>query len=88
MVETNYDHWEPPPTSDDRRDPAFKAMNQMGQKNIGVVELFKVMSTKPVLNNSTTFTSIMSAKYPSIFTTWRQKCCTERKFSLFSSPFV
>ncbi|CAB4015127.1 Hypothetical predicted protein, partial [Paramuricea clavata] len=75
LVETNYDHWKPPPSSDDRRHPAIKAMNQMGQKNVGVKGLFQVMSTKPVLNNSTVFTSIMSAKFPSIFTTWRRRCC-------------
>ena len=76
LVETNYDHWETPPKSDDRRDPAIKAMNQMGQKNLAVKGLFKVMSTQPVLNNSTTFTCIMSAKFPSIFTAWKRKCCT------------
>ena len=26
LLETNYDHWEPPPSSDDRRDPGIRAM--------------------------------------------------------------
>lgn len=49
-VETNYDHWKPAPASDDRRDPAIKAMNDMGRNNISVQSLFSVMSTPPVLN--------------------------------------
>ena len=31
LVETNYDHWNPPPKDDDRRDPANKLMNSVGQ---------------------------------------------------------
>jgi hypothetical protein len=27
LLETNYDHWTPPPASDDRRTPGMRAMN-------------------------------------------------------------
>ncbi|XP_072352407.1 N-acylethanolamine-hydrolyzing acid amidase-like isoform X2 [Scyliorhinus torazame] len=40
-VETNYDHWEPPPPYDDRRTPANHALNATGQKNINLPTLFK-----------------------------------------------
>lgn len=69
-VETNYDHWLPPPTTDDRRDPANKAMKAMGQSNISVQSLFNVMSTQPVLNNKTTYTIAMSAAKPELMQTW------------------
>nr|DBA28762.1 TPA: hypothetical protein GDO54_009065 [Pyxicephalus adspersus] len=41
-VETNYDHWTPPPPSDDRRTPAIKALNATGQANINAISLYKV----------------------------------------------
>ena len=70
LVETNYDHWVPPPPSDDRRDPAIKAMNESGRRNLGKDSLFKVLSTPPVLNSKTTFTVTMSASDPALYTTW------------------
>ncbi|KAH3726701.1 N-acylethanolamine-hydrolyzing acid amidase-like [Dreissena polymorpha] len=70
LVETNYDHWLPPPPDDDRRDPAIKAMNTMGRSNITVDNLFAVMSTPPVLNKKTTYTIVMSAGKPSIMQAW------------------
>ncbi|XP_052811050.1 N-acylethanolamine-hydrolyzing acid amidase-like [Mya arenaria] len=70
LVETNYDHWKPPPQADDRRDPAIKAMNAMGRPNISVQNLFNVMSTPPVLNKGTTYTVVMSAAKPSLMQAW------------------
>lgn len=69
-VETNYDHWVPPPQSDDRRDPANKAMKAMGQTSISVQSLFNVMSTRPVLNNKTTYTVVFSAAKPELMQSW------------------
>lgn len=60
VLETNYDHWKNPPKSDDRRDPGIKAMNAMGRSNINATTLFKVLSTEPVLNSGTTYTTVMS----------------------------
>lgn len=70
LVETNYDHWEPPPDSDNRRDPAIKGMDEMGRGNVGVAELLGVLSTAPVLNSGTTYTVVMSAAHPELYTTW------------------
>lgn len=70
LVETNYDHWDPPPYSDDRRDPAEKAMNSTGQENLSKDTLFQVLSTPPVLNDGTMFTAIMSAANPDIYSSW------------------
>ena len=70
LVETNYDHWEPPPPSDDRRDPAIKAMNETGRANVNGTALYKVLSVPPVLNNDTSYTVTMSASHPEIYNTW------------------
>ena len=70
LVETNYDHWEPPPKSDNRRDPAIKGMNETGRANLSPTSLFRVLSTPPVLNNSTTYTVTMAASVPELYNTW------------------
>ncbi|PKU38663.1 n-acylethanolamine-hydrolyzing acid amidase [Limosa lapponica baueri] len=69
-VETNYDHWTTPPPFDDRRTPAIKALNATGQQNINFDTLFKVLSVKPVLNNNTVYTTVMSAALPDKYQTW------------------
>ncbi|XP_064005788.1 N-acylethanolamine-hydrolyzing acid amidase isoform X2 [Pogoniulus pusillus] len=69
-VETNYDHWTTPPPFDDRRTPAIKALNATGQQNINFETLFKVLSVKPVLNNNTVYTTVMSAAHPDQYRTW------------------
>lgn len=73
LVETNYDHWTTPPPSDDRRDPANKAMNETGQENISGAALFKVLSIHPVLNKKTVYTAVMSAKNDGLFNAWVQQ---------------
>lgn len=70
LVETNYDHWEVPPSDDDRRDPAIAAMENMTQANVGFPGLFGVLSTQPVVNDETTYTVVMSAAHPELYTTW------------------
>ena len=70
LVETNYDHWVPPPADDNRRDPAIKAMNATTRAGLNPTSLFKVMSTSPVLNNHTKYTVIMSAAAPELYNTW------------------
>ncbi|XP_047433183.1 acid ceramidase [Mugil cephalus] len=59
VLETNYDHWKEPLFLDDRRTPAMKCMNQTAQKNISLKTLYDVLSTKPVLNKLTTYTTLM-----------------------------
>ena len=67
VLETNYDHWGPPPADDDRRDPGMKAMNSTGRAAISPDTLFTVLSTPPVLNDGTTYTNIMSAATPDLY---------------------
>ena len=70
VVETNYDHWEPPPSSDDRRDPAIRGMNATGRANLTGGSLFNILSTPPVLNSGTSYTVIMSAAIPELYSVW------------------
>jgi len=70
LVETNYDHWEPPPKSDDRRDPAIKGMNEMGRAGLSPSSLFHVLSTFPVMNNETIYTVTMAAEIPQLYSVW------------------
>ncbi|XP_053475546.1 acid ceramidase [Ictalurus furcatus] len=59
VLETNYDHWKAPLFLDDRRTPAMKCMNKTTQANISVKTVYDVLSTKPVLNKLTTYTTLM-----------------------------
>ncbi|XP_076148528.1 N-acylsphingosine amidohydrolase (acid ceramidase) 1a [Alosa pseudoharengus] len=59
VLETNYDHWEKPFILDDRRTPAMRCMNKTTQNNISFKTLYDVLSTKPVLNKLTTYTTLM-----------------------------
>ena len=70
VLETNYDRWTTPPPSDDRRDPAIKAMDSMTRANVSIEELYNVLSSPPVFNNKTTYTTVMSAAHPAIYKTW------------------
>ena len=70
IVETNYDHWVKPPSSDDRRDPANSMMSSLGQKKLDKDSLYKILSTSPVFNSGTTYTTIMSASDPDMYTAW------------------
>ncbi|XP_070532010.1 N-acylethanolamine-hydrolyzing acid amidase-like isoform X2 [Ptychodera flava] len=70
LVETNYDHWLPPPKSDDRRDPAVKHMNAIGQSKISGKTIYEVMSTPPVLRSATVYTFVGSAADPSSYATY------------------
>uniref|UniRef100_A0A667WJA7 Acid ceramidase n=1 Tax=Myripristis murdjan TaxID=586833 RepID=A0A667WJA7_9TELE len=59
VLETNYDHWKEPLFLDDRRTPAMKCMNQTTQTNISLKTMYDMLSTKPVLNKLTTYTTLM-----------------------------
>ncbi|XP_008297501.1 acid ceramidase [Stegastes partitus] len=59
VLETNYDHWKEPLFLDDRRTPAMKCMNQTTQASISLKTMYDVLSTKPVLNKLTTYTTLM-----------------------------
>lgn len=69
LLETNYDHWAPPPPGDDRRDPGNRAMRALGQSGVGPAGLYRVLSVAPVLNQNTTYTTVMSAMLPGVYWT-------------------
>nr|XP_054753339.1 N-acylethanolamine-hydrolyzing acid amidase-like [Lytechinus pictus] len=73
LLETNYDHWVPPPKSDDRRDPGNKAMNAVGEKSINNNTMWNVLSTQPVLNEDTIYTALMCAARPEIYSSRLRK---------------
>jgi len=78
-VQTNYDHWKQPPWFDNRVVPANEAMTALGQANLTMDGLFKVLSVKPVLNLQSTFTMLTSAgegTYTSL-TRWCPYPCAE-----------
>eukprot|EP00756_Hemistasia_phaeocysticola_P025326 Hpha_TRINITY_DN15999_c1_g9::TRINITY_DN15999_c1_g9_i1::g.71310::m.71310/K13720/NAAA; N-acylethanolamine-hydrolysing acid amidase len=56
LLETNYDHWEPAPKSDDRRDPGIKSMEAVGPDALSFDSLWTILSTKPVFNLATIHT--------------------------------
>ncbi|XP_068134759.1 acid ceramidase [Hyperolius riggenbachi] len=60
VLETNYDHWTSPPFYDDRRAPAMECLKKTGQKKISFATVYDVLSTKPILNKLTSYTTIMS----------------------------
>jgi len=62
LVQDNYDNWETPPFYDDRRTPCIKCMNKIPSKNVTVGHIFDILSSKPMLNKLTTYTSIMTVK--------------------------
>lgn len=61
IAETNYDHWEAPLFIDDRITPTNKCMNKLGQKDLSFEGIFNVLSSKPVLNKLTVYSSLMRA---------------------------
>ena len=58
-LETNYDHWKP--AGDGRRAAGNDAMRRFTSNTIDLTALRKVLSTHPVLNADTQYTSLMSA---------------------------
>ncbi|KAM4588879.1 N-acylethanolamine-hydrolyzing acid amidase-like [Odontesthes bonariensis] len=75
-VETNFDHWLPPPPADHRREVANEALNATGQEHINADTLYQVLSLHPVCNGITIYTTVMSAASPEKYTTLvRSKGC-------------
>ncbi|XP_063329266.1 N-acylethanolamine-hydrolyzing acid amidase-like [Pelmatolapia mariae] len=68
-VETNFDHWLPPPAKDHRREAANKALNATGQAHINMNTLYQVLSLNPVCNGITVYTTVMSAAAPEKYIT-------------------
>jgi len=72
-AETNYDHWEQPPWFDNRIDPANNAMNAIGQDNLSLDNMLKVLTTKPVFNLQTTY-SILACPATGEYTSFTRYC--------------
>uniref|UniRef100_UPI0037E75CC2 N-acylethanolamine-hydrolyzing acid amidase-like n=1 Tax=Semicossyphus pulcher TaxID=241346 RepID=UPI0037E75CC2 len=68
-VETNFDHWLPPPARDHRREAAIIALNATGQDHIDMEALYQVLSLFPVCNGITVYTTTMSAAAPENYKT-------------------
>ena len=72
ILETNYDHWQAPLFIDDRRTPANKCMKQMDQGGMSLPGLYNVLSTRPVLNKLTTYTTLI--RVDGHLETYRRSC--------------
>ncbi|KAM7005593.1 N-acylethanolamine-hydrolyzing acid amidase-like [Tautogolabrus adspersus] len=68
-VETNFDHWRPPPARDHRREAANIALNATGQEHFDIEALYQVLSLFPVCNGITVYTTTMSAAAPDKYST-------------------
>jgi len=58
LVETNYDHWKP--SGDTRAATAIKGMATMSPANVTLDGMFAVISTPPVLNRGTAYSTKMN----------------------------
>ncbi|KAM6149839.1 acid ceramidase [Erethizon dorsatum] len=59
VVQTNYDRWKNPLFLDDRRTPAQTCLKRTTQESLSFATLYDILSTKPVLNKLTVFTTLM-----------------------------
>jgi hypothetical protein len=73
VLQTNHDHWLPSPPGDHRTDVGMRAMNAIGPDRISLEGLYEVLSTKPLLNAQTTYTTSM-APYNATYTTFMRIC--------------
>eukprot|EP00484_Ammonia_sp_Unknown_P031066 CAMPEP_0197030642 /NCGR_PEP_ID=MMETSP1384-20130603/9835_1 /TAXON_ID=29189 /ORGANISM="Ammonia sp." /LENGTH=415 /DNA_ID=CAMNT_0042460029 /DNA_START=30 /DNA_END=1277 /DNA_ORIENTATION=+ len=73
VLETNYDHWEPPPPFDDRRYPAEMCMDEIGSKGMGWYTLYNVLNGIPNRNRLTTYTTLMDTESGDLVA-WKQYC--------------
>lgn len=64
LVETNFDHWKK--DDDKRRITAQKMLKAMGQRALNADTMMKVLRRTPVRNNETLFSTVMSARFPSL----------------------
>jgi hypothetical protein len=73
LIQTNHDHWRPSPPGDYRSVVGELALNAIGQENISLDSLYRVLSAKPLLNAQTTYTTLM-APYNATFSTNKRVC--------------
>mmetsp|Transcript_11363 Transcript_11363/g.36002 ORF Transcript_11363/g.36002 Transcript_11363/m.36002 type:complete len:231 (-) Transcript_11363:369-1061(-) len=68
-LQTNYDHWTPAPSYDDRRTPGVTHGSQFCKSGVDMDCVLKVMTTWPTKNFHTDITSVMCPKTGYISTT-------------------
>jgi len=66
-VETNYDHWVP--AKDPRRHAAEAIIEKIGNKTMSLSGIMEALSTPPVVNSQTTYTTLMMPANGN-YTTW------------------
>jgi len=89
LLQTNHDHWLPSPPGDHRSEVGDKAMSAIGQGRVNLEAMYQVLSTKPLLNAQTTYTTSM-APYNGTYTTFMRVCpppCTLHRPWSSSWPF-
>uniref|UniRef100_A0A7S2D4W8 Phospholipase B-like n=1 Tax=Haptolina brevifila TaxID=156173 RepID=A0A7S2D4W8_9EUKA len=57
-LQTNYDHWDPAPTADDRRTPGVAHMVAMGRDAVTTAAMWKVIKTWPSFNHHTDYSAV------------------------------
>jgi len=79
LLETNYDHWKETPWFDDRRTDGNKHMKEMGQSNVNVDNMLKIIEQKPTLNLQTTFSSVAvpATGYYKSYSRWCEYPCVQ-----------
>ncbi|CAI5445268.1 unnamed protein product [Caenorhabditis angaria] len=65
LVETNFDHWKG--DHDPRRLTAISELKKIGSKNLNAASMMNVLSTAPVRNNMTVFSTVLSPANPDFF---------------------
>ncbi|XP_026994212.1 N-acylethanolamine-hydrolyzing acid amidase isoform X2 [Tachysurus fulvidraco] len=83
-VQTNNDHWLPPPRRDTRLEVAMKALNTTGENNMNVSSLYQVLSVTPVCNSITVYTTVMNAAAPEEYRTVVRETCGESSMAKFN----
>ncbi|KAI1730429.1 beta subunit of n-acylethanolamine-hydrolyzing acid amidase domain-containing protein [Ditylenchus destructor] len=73
LLQTNYDPDERPFFLDNRRDPGMQCMRELGQEDLSLNGLYKVLSSKTTLNKTTVHTVIMEIE-SGTYQTFIQKC--------------
>jgi len=73
VLQTNYDNWKNPPFFDDRRTTGLKCMSETTTEKISFGTIYDVLSTKPVMNLLTTYTTLMQVN-EGILLTFERSC--------------
>eukprot|EP01130_Rhizamoeba_saxonica_P016736 TRINITY_DN7795_c0_g1_i2.p1 TRINITY_DN7795_c0_g1~~TRINITY_DN7795_c0_g1_i2.p1 ORF type:complete len:386 (+),score=75.02 TRINITY_DN7795_c0_g1_i2:165-1322(+) len=62
LLETNYDHWTQPPSTDNRRKYGLEYMDKLGKNGVTSKSMYELISKWPLNNFETAYTAVMSPK--------------------------